>query len=40
MTGAPDPDWYLDNVLVHAEPGGGRVQVGASALAAMVEPSA
>jgi very-short-patch-repair endonuclease len=24
----PDPDWYLNNVLVFAEPGGGRVEVG------------
>ncbi|HZC71149.1 MAG TPA: DUF559 domain-containing protein [Jatrophihabitans sp.] len=25
MGGLPDPDWYLDNVLVHAEPGIARV---------------
>lgn len=28
----PDPDWYLDNVLIHAEPGrGGRIEIGPAA---------
>lgn len=26
--GLPDPDWYLDNVLVHARPGTDRLQIG------------
>jgi very-short-patch-repair endonuclease len=26
--GLPDPDWYLDNVLVHAGPGMDRVEIG------------
>jgi very-short-patch-repair endonuclease len=25
VSGAPDPDWYLDNVLVYAEPGRSRL---------------
>ncbi|TAM84531.1 MAG: DUF559 domain-containing protein [Jatrophihabitans sp.] len=27
----PDPQWYADHVLVHAEPGGGRVRPGTAA---------
>lgn len=31
MVELPDPKWYLDNVLVHASPGGGSVRLGAAA---------
>ena len=25
---SPDPDWFLDNVLIYAEPGGGTAITG------------